>query len=159
MTGKRTPPSLQSTALRMLATREHSRQELRRKLLSRSEEDGEGAAEVVEAVLDRLAGNGLQSDTRFAESYVRSKAARMGQARLRRELLERGVSTEIVAEALEEALPGDELSRARAVWVKKFGTPPQDRNEWARQARFLQTRGFAVDVIRKLLKEPFDESA
>ena len=97
MTGKRTPPSLQSTALRMLATREHSRQELRRKLLSRSEEDGEGAAEVVEAVLDRLAGNGLQSDTRFAESYVRSKAARMGQARLRRELLERGVSTEIVA--------------------------------------------------------------
>jgi regulatory protein len=157
VTGKRSnPPSLQATALRLLATREHSRDELRRKLRSRSEDCEEGA---LDAVLDRLAENGLQSDARFAESYVRSKASRMGQGRLRRELLERGVSTEIVAGALEEALPDDELTRARAVWARKFGAPPQDRNEWARQARFLQTRGFAVDVIRKLLKEPFDESA
>jgi len=136
--------------------REHSRDELRRKLRSKSEDCEEGA---LDAVLDRLVENGLQSDARFAESYVRSKASRMGQSRLRRELLERGVSTEIVAGALEEALPDDELTRARAVWARKFGAPPQDRNEWARQARFLQTRGFAVDVIRKLLKEPFDESA
>jgi regulatory protein len=157
VTGKRSnPPSLQSTALRLLSMREHSRDELRRKLRSKSEDCEEGA---LDAVLDRLAENGLQSDARFAESYVRSKASRMGQSRLRRELLERGVSTEIVAGALEEALPDDELTRARAVWARKFGAPPQDRNEWARQARFLQTRGFAVDVIRKLLKEPFDESA
>jgi len=134
--------------------REHSREELRRKLLARAE-DGDD----VEAVLDRMAETGLQSDERFAESFVRSKGSRMGVERLRRELLDRGVSSEVVAAALEEALLDDELSRARAVWAKKFGVVPQDRGDWARQARFLQSRGFAVDVIRKLLKEPFNEPA
>ena len=146
--------SLKAVALRLLATREHSRVELRRKLQARPEE-----GEDVEALLDRLAATGLQSDARFAESFVRSKGGRMGVARLRRELTDRGIQADIAAAALDEGLIDDELARARAVWVKKFGEPPQNRSDWARQARFMQTRGFALDVIRKLLKEPFDEPA
>lgn len=152
--GGKTEVSLLTAALRLLAMREHSRAELRRKLAARVE-----GSDALEPLLDQLEQKGLLSDARFAESYVRSKAGRLGGGRLRRELGERGVSSDIVAAVLEEALPEDELTRARAVWKKKFGAPPQDRNEWARQARFLQTRGFAVEVIRKLLKEPFDESA
>lgn len=151
---KKPAASLSATALRMLATREHSRLELRRKLTAKAQ-DGDD----VEAVLERMAENGLQSDERFAESFVRSHASRHGRARIRRELAERGVSGELASAALTEGLQEDELARARAVWARKFGEVPQDRSEWARQARFLQTRGFAVDVIRKLLKEPFDESA
>jgi regulatory protein len=147
-------PALKATALRLLAMREHSREELRRKLQAKAEEGDD-----VEAVLDRMAETGLQSDQRFAESFVRSKGARMGVERLRRELLDRGVSSEVVATALGEGLEDDELSRARAIWLKKFGVVPQDRGDWARQARFLQSRGFAADVIRKLLKEPFNEPA
>lgn len=150
----RQAPSLLSIALRLLATREHSREELRRKLLTRATEGQD-----IEAVLDRLAETGLQSDARFAESYVRSKSARLGASRIRRELSERGVDGDAVAEALDAVQVEDELSRARAVWMKKYGVLPQDRSDWARQARFLQSRGFAADVIRKLLKEPFDESA
>jgi len=150
----KTDASLLTKALRLLAMREHSRVELRRKLVAR----GDGTDDL-ELLLDSLEQKGLLSDARFAESYVRSKAGRLGSARLRRELGERGVSSDIVTMVLDEALPDDELTRARAVWQKKFGDPPQDRNDWARQARFLQTRGFAVEVIRKLLKEPFDESA
>ena len=134
--------------------REHSREELRRKLLAKAEEGDD-----VETVLDRMAETGLQSDERFAESFVRSKGARMGVERLRRELLDRGVSSEVAATALGEGLVDDELSRARMIWSRKFGVVPQDRGDWARQARFLQSRGFAVDVIRKLLKEPFNEPA
>lgn len=145
--------SLKSDALRFLATREHSREELRRKLTGKAEGDE------VEIVLDRMAETGLQSDQRFAESYVRAKADRLGSSRIRRELLERGVSDDLVAAALEGTLEEDELTRARAVWGRKFGEAPKDRLEWAKQARFMQSRGFAVDVIRKLLKEPFDESA
>jgi len=141
-------------ALRMLANREHSRSELRRKLASKAQEGDD-----VEAVLDRMQINGFQSDARFAEGFIRSKGERFGAARLRRELAERGVEAALVEDALDGALLSDELSRARAVWKRKFGEVPQDRNEWARQARFMQARGFAVDVIRKLLKEPFDESA
>jgi regulatory protein len=141
-------------ALRMLANREHSRSELRRKLASKAQEGDD-----VEAVLDRMQISGFQSDARFAEGFIRSKGERFGAARLRRELAERGVEAALVEDALDGALLSDELSRARAVWKRKFGEVPQDRNEWARQARFMQARGFAVDVIRKLLKEPFDESA
>ena len=146
--------SLKSTALRLLATREHSRKELRRKLEAKAEEGDD-----VEAVLDRMVETGLQSDARFAESFVRSRSGRLGAARIRRELSDRGVAEDLAATALDEVLVDDELSRARSVWGKKFGQAPADRQDWARQARFLQSRGFSADVIRKLLKEPFDEPA
>ncbi|MFT3734899.1 MAG: recombination regulator RecX [Rhodocyclaceae bacterium] len=146
-------PSLKSTALRLLATREHSRKELQRKLQAKAE-DGDD----VEAVLDRMAETGLQSDERFAESFVRSRAGKFGAARIRRELGDRGVDGELASTALGEVLVDDELTRARSVWNKKFGQPPVDAKEWAKQARFLQSRGFSADVIRKLLKDPVHES-
>ncbi|WP_371929811.1 recombination regulator RecX [Uliginosibacterium sp. 31-16] len=151
---KKPVPSLKATALRLLSMREHSRVELRRKLKAKAQE-----GEDVEAVLDRMAETGLQSDQRFAEGWVRTQGGRVGIERLRRELAERGVSSEVAAAALGEGLIEDELTRARDVWAKKFGVLPQDQSDWGRQARFMQSRGFAVDVIRKLLKEPFDESA
>jgi regulatory protein len=150
------PPvnSLKSTALRLLATREHSRAELKRKLESKAEEGDD-----VEAVLDRMAETGLQSDERFAESYVRSRATRLGSSRLQYELVKRGVTEEVAGSAMSEVLLEDELTRARGVWLKKFGQPPSGRQEWARQARFLQSRGFSAEIIRKLLRDGFDEPA
>lgn len=146
--------SLKSKALRMLATREHSRVELKRKLEAKAEEGDD-----VEAVLDRMAETGLQSDERFAESYVRSRAARLGTSRLQYELVRRGVTEEVADSALSDVLEQDELTRARGVWLKKFGQPPSDRQDWARQARFLQSRGFSAEIIRKLLRDGFDEPA
>jgi regulatory protein len=151
---KQPATSLKSKALRMLATREHSRVELKRKLAAKAEE-----GEDVEAVLDRMAETGLQSDERFAESYVRSRAARLGTSRLQYELVKRGVTEEVADTALNEVLEEDELTRARGVWLKKFGQPPGNRQEWARQARFLQSRGFSAEIIRKLLRDGFDEPA
>jgi regulatory protein len=46
----------------------------------------------------------------------------------------------------------DELERAREIWARKFASPPADAREWARQARFIQSRGFSTDIIRRLLK-------
>jgi len=65
----------------------------------------------------------------------------------------------LVDAALETECLESELDRARAVLRGRFAAPPADAREWARQARFLQTRGFAVDLIRKLLKERPDEPA
>jgi regulatory protein len=137
---------LYQRAVRLLARREHTRAELARKLAPH------GTPEDIETVLTTLAASGLQSDARFAESYVRSQAARLGAARLRQTLRNKGVATELVAAELGRTELPDELERARAVWRKKFAAPPADAREWARQARFLQGRGFAVDVIRRLLK-------
>lgn len=144
---------LRQKALRLLALREHSRAELARKLA------GLGTPGEVEATLDRMAELGLQSDRRFAESWVRSKAGRFGTARLRMDLARRGVDADTIAAVLSEADSGTDIERARAVWAAKFGTLARDRREWARQARFLQGRGFSTDVIAKLLKEGPDEPA
>ncbi|AUN95914.1 regulatory protein RecX [Pseudazoarcus pumilus] len=144
---------LRQKALRLLALREHSRAELARKL------DGLGTPDEVEATLERMAELGLQSDRRFAESWVRSKAGRFGTARLRMDLARRGIDADTIVEVLGAADAGTDIERARAVWATKFGTLARDRREWARQARFLQGRGFSTDVIAKLLKEGPDEPA
>ncbi|MCX9157390.1 recombination regulator RecX [Niveibacterium sp. 24ML] len=144
---------LKARALRSLAQRDHSRAELARKLAAH------GEADAVEAVLDRMAELGLLSDTRFAESFVRSRAARLGERRLQHELAQRGVDPDTINEALRSELGESEQARARDVWARKFGRAPGDAKEWARQARFLITRGFSADVVKRVLKEPFDESA
>ncbi len=139
---------LRQRAIRLLARREHTRAELARKLaLLGTEED-------IEAVLADLAQSGLLSDARAASAYVRSNAARFGAARLRQTLRRKGVDDELIESQLAQAETPDELERARAVWAKKFSAAPQEPKEWARQARFLQGRGFSADIIRRLLKEP-----
>ncbi len=139
---------LRQKALSLLARREHSRAELARKL------SPHGTAEEISAVIAELQTSDLQSDGRVAESYVRSHAARLGASRLRQNLKTRGVSGELVEAQLAQAALPDELERARAVWARKYSAAPADAHEWARQARFLQGRGFAGDIIRRLLKEP-----
>lgn len=145
--------SLRERALRCLARRDHSRVELARKLAAH------GSTDEVEAVLVRMSELGLLSDARFAEVFVRGKAARFGAGRLRRELSQRGLERELIDDALASAELEPELDRARALWRSRFGSVAGDTREWARQARFLQSRGFSTDVIRKLLKEPDDEPA
>ena len=139
--------SLRQQALRLLARREHTNAELRKKL------EGEGTAEEIDAVLAELASSGLQSDDRTAASYLRGHGARFGAAKLRQTLRSKGADADTIVAALESAELPDELERARALWLRKFRTAPADRREWARQARFLQSRGFSSDVIRQLLKE------
>ena len=146
-------PSLRERALRHLARRDHSRAELARKLAAH------GDADEIDAVIERMGELGLQSDTRYAEAFVRGKAGRFGASRLRSELARRGIDRDLIDEAIAGECVESEADRARAVLRARFAAAPADAREWARQARFLQTRGFAPDLIRKLLKEPYDESA
>lgn len=139
--------SLRQRAIRLLARREHTRVELARKLAPH------GTPEEIEAVLTELARAGLQSDARFAESYVKSQAVRLGMSRLRQTLRTKGVDVALIESQLKNAELPEEMERATAVWTKKFIAPPADRREWAKQARFLQGRGFSSETIGKLLKE------
>lgn len=142
---------LRSRAIRLLARREHSRAELARKLAAH------GAQEEIDAVINELQASQLQSDARFAESYVHAHAARWGAARLRQKLTASGLARELIDAQLAHADLPDELARARDVWARKFFAAPVDAREWARQARFLQGRGFANDIIHRLLKNPCED--
>jgi regulatory protein len=136
--------SLRQRALALLARREHSRAELRRKLAPHA------PREELESLLDELSRRGWLSDARFAESLVRAKGARLGSLALAHTLRQRGVPEALVQSQLA-ALSASELERAREVWRRRFGSPPRDARERARQMRFLQGRGFPLGVIVRVL--------
>jgi len=138
--------TLEARALGWLARREYSRAELRRRL-----QPYEASEDEIDRLLDRLESRRLLSDERFTESLIHRRSSRFGVARIRQELAQHGVSAEDAAESLA-ALRGSELDRARAVWLKRFGEPPVDQSDRLRQMRFLASRGFSHEVIRRLLR-------
>lgn len=140
-------PSLKMRAVGYLSRREHAREELARKLAAYAESPAE-----VEAVLDALEKEGWLSTERFAQSLVHRRASRQGTARIVQELRQHGVDDNQVAE-LRDQLRATEYHRALEVWKKRFDAKPEDRAAYARQARFLASRGFAHDVIRRILGE------
>ena len=143
-------PSLKGRALRLLSQREHSRQELERKLAEHETEPGQLAR-----ALDELQAKGFISEARVIESVVHRRASKLGTARVRQELAAKGLSGEAVDEALAQ-LRTTELERAREVWMRKFGEPATDPKEQARQIRFLVSRGFATEVVRRVVQGPPD---
>lgn len=139
-------PTLKGRALRLLSQREHSRQELERKLAGHETEPGQLAK-----ALDELQARGFISEDRVIESVIHRRASKLGTVRVRQELAAKGLSGEAVAHALE-ALRGTELARAREVWTRKFGETATDPKEKARQIRFLVSRGFAAEVVRRVVQ-------
>jgi regulatory protein len=139
------PGELRERALRLLARREHCRAEITRKL-------GQAgfSIEDIAPLLDEFEQKNWLSDQRFAESYVADHRARAGSVKLAYDLRQRGVRDDVI-----EAVLGDnrdsELDRAREVWNKKFGTPPVDAAEKAKQMRFLQSRGFTSETIKRAI--------
>jgi regulatory protein len=147
--GKREARSLHARAIALLARREHSRAELAAKLRRGLTEDDDPAE--IDRVLDALERERLLSDERYAGVLTRTRGERFGDARVRFDLKSAGVKPETAERALAE-LKGTELDRARAVWARRFGELPTTAQERARQARFLQSRGFSSATIRSVLR-------
>jgi len=138
--------SLRGRALQALARREFSRAELHAKLLPHIAETDD-----VAALLDDLERRGWLSDARALEQIVRIRSSRFGTQRIAHELRQKGISDELISAAIPQ-MKESELDAARTVWQRKFATPPQDQKEKARQVRFLQSRGFSMDVIFKVMR-------
>ena len=143
--------SLKGRALRYLSMREHSRLELVQKLKSFEETPGE-----LESLLDELEAKGFINEQRVLDSLVHRRAAKLGAARIRQELQGKGLAPESVQQAVTQ-LQATELERAREVWRRKFGEPARTPSERARQLRFLASRGFAGDVLRRVVAGADDE--
>jgi regulatory protein len=143
-------------AVRLLARRDHSVSELRRKLLVRGYEQS-----VVEGVLTRLESSKSLNDQRYTENVVAYRARRgQGPSRIRNELRRSGVEAEAIDAAIKtDADAPDFVALAREARRRKFGADlPKDWKERSRQARFLQYRGFSTDHIRAVL-QGVDEDA
>jgi regulatory protein len=138
-------PSLKGRALRLLSQREHSRAELERKLAAHEDEPG-----TLALALDELQAKGFISEARVLDSVIHRRAAKLGENRLRQELQDKGLDPQLVSQALSE-LRASEYGRAREVWRRKFGELPDSQPARARQARFLMSRGFSAEVVRRVL--------
>lgn len=177
----RKPLSLKARALQALALREHSRSELRQKLLRggwNARASGQGAgtgaesapalaqaeapddsatpdrAAEIDALLDELQAAGLLSEARFVESRVHARASRFGNRRIQAELARHGLRVDPETAA---TLRSTEYERALAVWQRRYGEAagqeaPHNPAEAARQMRFLAARGFSLEVIRRVVK-------
>jgi regulatory protein len=143
--------SLTGRALRLLSAREHSRAELERKLASFEEAPGQLAR-----VLDALQAKDFINEGRVVESVVHRRAGKLGASRIKHELQAKGLEPQAFAEAVQ-ALRASEVERAREVLRKKFGEPAADAAERSKQMRFLASRGFGGDAIRKVVSGSFDE--
>ena len=140
-TGPDSPQELKARALRYLVRREHSRDELARKLAPYAE-----STEILEGVLRELESNKQLSNERFAEVRANMLARRYGAAKIRHDLKQKGVEAALV----ERVTTAGELERARAILQRKYREPAATREECAKRARFLQSRGFSYDTIRAL---------
>ena len=161
--------SLKSRALQLLAQRDQSRLELRRKLLGHArhrEADPAAGADVdpsavvaeVDALLDWLEANRFLSDVRFAESRVHARAQRFGVQRIRSELAQHAVE---LSPDLAASLAASEIERAAAVRARRFAAPPASAAEHAAQSRFLLGRGFSPEIVQRLMRRlaPTDGAA
>ncbi len=155
-------PSLKVRALKWLAQREHSRQELRQRLLRlaatpayrRANADADAQAEpssraeAVETLLDWLVNQGWLSDERFVANRLTARAGRFGTARIEAELRQHGVQADA---AQRQELRQTELARATELWRRRYGQPAGDVATRLRQMRFLAGRGFSSEVVRQVL--------
>ncbi len=142
-----TAAAVRLAAMNLLARREHGRVELERKL-----QRAGAAAELIAEALDRLQQQGLLDESRYLESYIRSRAAAgFGPLRIREELTQRGIPRSEIAEALD-ASGIDWQDNLQALWQRRFGVRPADARERARQGRFLLYRGFPHEMVSRVLR-------
>lgn len=145
---ERDQPSAYDRSIMLLAPREHSVFELQRKLRTHAYPE----ADIDEAIA-QLQRDGLQSDERFCEIFVRSRSTRgQGPIKIEAGLRERGVSSALISMAIEAA-EVDWQSLAREALEKKFGQPPASLKEKSKQLRFLASRGFSAEQSYAALEQ------
>jgi regulatory protein len=146
---------LRQRALEYLGKREYSYAELGQKLKAYLAEDEN--FEQVTAILEDFKKRGWLSDARFTEQIVHARSHKFGASKIANELREKGVADDLIRDAIEK-VKENELDNAKEIWQKKFKAIPASRDEWARQGRFLQSRGFSFDIIKKVLNTKIDDN-
>jgi regulatory protein len=143
--------SLKGRALRLLSGREYSRAELVKKLTPFETTEGELAK-----ALDELQAKDFINEQRVVDSVLHRRSAKLGTARIKQELQSKGLDAGAVLDAVD-LLKSTEVERAREVWRKKFNAAPENAAERGKQIRFLMSRGFGSEAIRKVISGTFEE--
>ncbi|MCE3268280.1 MAG: recombination regulator RecX [Burkholderiales bacterium] len=138
--------SLKNKALDFLSRRDYGYHELYVKLQKYSENLDE-----IKQILDDLKNKNFLSEERYINSYLRSKQIKYGVKKIRYDLLQKNVDSDLLDEVLA-ANQTNEYEIAYSLWQRKFGKLATDNKDRLKQMRFLQSRGFSSYVISKIIK-------
>ncbi|MEG3110648.1 MULTISPECIES: regulatory protein RecX [unclassified Pantoea] len=154
-------PRLLDRAMRVLGMRDHSREELKRKLqqsVQRTAYMQQKTPETIteeqmEKVLDWCQENGWLNDERFTERFIQSRSRKgYGPQRIRMELTQKGIDRDAIDIAMEETNI-DWAECAAQLAERKFGLPlPKEWKEKAKVQRFLQSKGFLSEDIQSIFR-------
>ena len=143
-------------AIRILAMRDHSEQELRRKLAAPvMSKNGPEALDVTPEELEQVVAwcieNRYLDDNRFVGQFIASRSRKgYGPARIRQELSQKGIARQVVDQAMREC-DIDWVSLARAQAQRKYGEPlPSAFAEKVKIQRFLLYRGYLMEDIQEI---------
>ena len=136
-------------ALFILTYRDHSREELKRKLLTASFSE-----EAAEAAVQKVADMGLINDREYARKLARELLfrKRWGERRTVGEMLRRGLERELIAEVMEEAQPDPAVQLAEII-EKKYTPLPRDEKGQRRMLNALARMGYGWSDIRSALAQ------
>jgi len=148
MRAARPPKSARARAIAALARREYSRAELRARLVAAG-----AAPQETDDALDEVAALGYLSDARYAQAEVSRKAGAYSRRAIAESLRAKGIATDVAGAALATT-DADDREVMIALWRRRFGQAPANERDKARQVRFLQSRGFALSAILRLLRDP-----
>ena len=135
----------------MLSRRDVSRTEFIAKLITAGYEKIE-----VDGAADWCHAQGFLNESRYVEGAARRLSAKYGVSRVTHTLRSKGVTEEAIAGIVPD-LKENELAQARAIWTRKFREPPVDANAKSKQIRYLQSRGFSFEVIKRVIRGPDEE--
>ena len=136
---------LVSAALHLLARRDMTEREFVTKMTGK-----EFAKDDIAEISAWCSAEGFLSEARYTDINARRLSARYGARRVGATLKQKGVKEELIAETITQLAESD-FARARALWLRKFGEPPVGATEKNKHFRFLQSRGFGFDVIKRVI--------
>jgi regulatory protein len=142
--------NIKSKALYFLSRREYAYQELFTKLKKYSDNEGE-----IRQVLDNLRESGYLSEQRFIQSFINSRSKKHGLLKIKYQLSQKTTDSDLVNQIINDT-DFDEVTLARELFKKKFGIVATDRQELAKQIRFLQNRGFSYSIIKQVINGSFE---
>ena len=136
-------------AMHILERTDKTEAQLRRKL-----EESEYPKEAVESAIAYVTSYGYLDDRRYAEHYIEWKKQGKGKARLKMELVQKGISREIIEEVLESTDFGETREMIRQIILKKRKTNiPMNEKEKQRLYGFLMRKGFSSSDILAVMRE------
>ena len=140
-------------ALYILERMDRTEHELREKLQKSDYPD-----DVIEEVIAYVKSFHYLDDERYAENYIRYKKDKMSRQQIKQKLMAKGLSKDIISNAMEEEYDADESEQIRNLLVKKhFSSETADDGEFRRVYNFLLRRGFrSNDILKEMKRDKTD---